>query len=150
MGLSDAIDFARTNRWSVLTTIRRSGLPQLSNVGHYVGDDHVIRISVTADRAKYHNLLRLPWAALHVTRQDFFAYAVLEGAVELSPVAARPDDDTVAELITYYRVLSGEHPDWDAYRAAMVAERRAVVRLTPDRAYGMLSLPRRGETEEKP
>jgi hypothetical protein len=45
-------------------------------------------------------------------------------------------------LITYYRALSGEHEDWDSYRAAMVAERRAVVRLTPDRAYGMLSLPR--------
>jgi PPOX class probable F420-dependent enzyme len=147
--LSDAINFARTNRWSVLTTIRSNGLPQLSNVAHYVSDDHVIRISITADRAKYHNLLRRPWAALHVTRQDFFAYAVLEGAVELSPVATRPDDDTVGELIAYYRALSGEHEDWDAYRAAMVTERRAVVRLTPDRAYGMLSRPRRGEAEEE-
>jgi len=74
---------------------------------------------------------------------------VLEGAVELSPVATRPDDDTVGELITYYRALSGEHEDWDAYRAAMGTERRAVVRLTPDRAYGMLSLPLRGEAEEE-
>jgi hypothetical protein len=81
---------------------------------------------------------------------DFFAYAVLEGAVELSPVATRPDDDTVAELITYYRPLSGEHEDWDDYRAAMVAERRAVVRLTtPDRAYGMLGLPARAEPAEQ-
>ena len=48
-----------------------------------------------------------------------------------------------------YRALSGEHEDWDAYRAAMVTERRAVVRLAPDRAYGMLSLPRRGEAEEE-
>jgi PPOX class probable F420-dependent enzyme len=141
--LRDAVDFARANRWSVLATIRRNGLPQLSNVVHYVSDDHVIRISITADRAKYHNLLRQPWAALHVTRQDFFAYAVLEGAVELSPVAAQPDDDTVGELITYYRALSGEHEDWDAYGAAMVAERRVVVRLKPDRAYGMLALPGR-------
>jgi PPOX class probable F420-dependent enzyme len=146
--LSDAIDFARTNRWSVLTTIRGNGLPQLSNVAHYVGDDNVIRISITAGRAKYRNLLRRPWAALHVTRQDFFAYAVLEGAAELSPVATRLDDDTVGELIAYYRALSGEHEDWDAYRAAMVAERRAVVRLAPDRAYGMLSLPRPGGPEE--
>jgi PPOX class probable F420-dependent enzyme len=137
--LRDAVDFASTNRWSVLTTIRGNGLPQLSNVAHYVGDDGVVRISVTASRAKYHNLLRRPWAALHVTRQDFFAYVVLEGAVELSPVAGRPDDDTVAELIAYYRALSGEHEDWDAYRAAMVTDRRAVVRLTPERAYGMLS-----------
>ncbi|MGD0926637.1 MAG: hypothetical protein ABR926_15735 [Streptosporangiaceae bacterium] len=28
-------------------------------------------------------------------------------------------------LITYYRALSGEHENWDAYRAAMVTERRA-------------------------
>jgi PPOX class probable F420-dependent enzyme len=137
--LSDGVDFARANRWSVLTTIRGNGLPQLSNVAHYVGDDGVVRVSVTASRAKYHNLLRRPWAALHVTRPDFFAYVVLEGTVELSPVAERPDDDTVAELITYYRALSGEHEDWDAYRAAMVTDRRAVVRLTPERAYGMIS-----------
>ena len=140
--------FARTNRWAVLTTIRSNGLPQLSNVAYHVSDDHVMRISITAGRAKYHNLQRRPWAALHVTRQDFFAYAVLEGAVELSPVAARPGDETVGELISYYRALSGEHEDWDAYRAAMVAERRVVVRLTPDRAYGMLSLPRPGGTGE--
>ena len=139
--LSDAMAFARTNRWAVLTTIRSNGLPQLSNVAYHVSDDHVMRISITASRAKYHNLQRRPWAALHVTRPDFFAYAVLEGAVELSPVAARPGDETVGELISYYRALSGEHEDWDAYRAAMVAERRVVVRLTPDRAYGMLSLP---------
>jgi PPOX class probable F420-dependent enzyme len=143
MELSDGIDFARAHRWSVLTTIRRNGRPQLSNVVHVVHDDHVIRVSITADRAKYHNLRREPWAALHITRPDFYAYAVLEGTVELSPVAARPDDDTVDELVSYYRALSGEHEDWDAYRAAMVTERRAVVRFTPDRAYGMLQLPPR-------
>jgi len=137
--LSDALDFARANRWSVLTTIRRNGLPQLSNVSHWVSDDHVIRISITADRAKYHNLRRRPWAALHVTQPDFRAYAVLEGDVELSPVAARPDDETVEELIAYYRALSGEHENWDDYRAAMVTDRRAVVRLTPVRAYVALS-----------
>ena len=141
MELSDALAFARANRWSVLTTIRGSGLPQLSNVAHYVGDDGIIRISITATRAKYHNLLRRPWAAVHVTRPDFFAYVVLEGSAELSPVAARPDDGTVDELVSYYRALSGEHEDWDAYRSAMGAERRVMVRFTPERAYGMLQLP---------
>ena len=79
MELLDAVDFARTTRQSVLTTIRGDGRPQLSNVFHHVFDDGIIRISITADRAKYHNLLREPWAALHVTREDFFAYVVLEG-----------------------------------------------------------------------
>lgn len=139
--LTDAVDFARERHWSVLTTLRRNGRPQLSNVGHVVGDDGLIRISITADRAKYHNLVRTNWAALHVTREDFFAYAVLEGDVALSPIASAPDDTTVDELVTVFRALSGEHEDWDAFRAAMVDERRVVARLTPLRAYGMLQLP---------
>jgi len=141
MELSDAVDFARANRHSVLTTIRRDGRPQLSNVLHHVGDDGIIRISVTADRAKYHNLRREPWSALHVTRDDFYAYVVLEGTADLSPVAAAPDDDTVEELVAYYRDALGEHDDWDDYRRAMVDDRRVMVRFTPNRAYGMLQLP---------
>jgi PPOX class probable F420-dependent enzyme len=143
MELNPAVDFARTIRQSVLTTIRGNGRPQLSNVLHHVSADGVIRISITADRAKYRNLSREPWAALHVTRPDFFAYVVLEGDVELTPVAARPDDATVGELVEYYRALQGEHENWDAYRASMVADRRALVRLTPTRAYGMADLPSR-------
>jgi len=138
MELDTAVDFARTHRQSVLTTIRANGRPQLSNVVHGVFDDGLIRVSITADRVKYRNLSREPWAALHVTRRDFWAYVVLEGDVELSPVATRPDDATVEELIEYYRALTGEHDDWDAYRAAMVADRRVVVRIRPNRAYGML------------
>ncbi|MGY2009171.1 PPOX class F420-dependent oxidoreductase [Nocardia gipuzkoensis] len=138
MELAAAVDFARDHRRSVLTTIRRNGRPQLSNVLHVVGADGRIRISITADRAKYHNLVRDPWAALHVTRDDFFAYAVLEGTVELTPVAAAPDDPTVDALVDYYRTATGEHPDWDEYRNAMVTDRRALVLFTPTRAYGML------------
>ncbi len=138
MELNDAIEFARANTHSVLTTIRRNGRPQLSNVLHNVGADGLIRISITADRAKYKNLLREPWAALHISQPDFYGYVVIEGPVELSPVAAAPDDATVDELVDYYRAAVGEHDDWDAYRAAMVADRRVVVRLRPERAYGML------------
>jgi hypothetical protein len=82
MELPGAVDFARSNRQSVLTTIRRDGRPQLSNVYHHVFDDGIIRII-------------------------------------------------------------GEHDDWDAYREGVVAERRSIVRFTPDRAYGMLELPAR-------
>jgi PPOX class probable F420-dependent enzyme len=138
MELSSAVDFARVNRHSVLITIRRNGRPQLSNVLHHVFDDGVIRISITADRAKYKNLLREPWAALHVTQADFYAYAVLEGLVELTPVATRTDDATVDELVVYYRAAMGEHDDWNAYRQAMVADRRVIARFKPTRAYGML------------
>ena len=143
MELLDAVDFARTTRQSVLTTIRGDGRPQLSNVFHHVFDDGIIRVSITAGRAKYRNLRREPWAALHVTSEDFFAYVVLEGAVTLAPVPTRPDDPTVDELVLHYRAAVGEHEDWDAFRTAMVAERRSVVRLAPERAYGMLDLPAR-------
>ena len=139
MDLQAAVDFARAQRRSVLVTLRNDGRPQLSNVLHTVGDDGVFRISITADRAKYANLRRRPWAALHATREDFFAYVVLEGDVTLSDVAARPDDAAVDELVELYRAAMGEHPDWDDYRRAMVDERRVVVRFTPTRAYGMLS-----------
>ncbi|HVB94723.1 MAG TPA: PPOX class F420-dependent oxidoreductase [Acidimicrobiales bacterium] len=138
MELDKALTFARDHRQAILTTIRSNGRPQLSNVMYHVFDDGLIRISITTDRAKYRNLTREPWAALHMSRQDFFAYVVLEGDVELSPVASRPDDATVDELVEYYRALTGEHEDWDAYRQAMVDDRRVMVRLTPTRAYGML------------
>lgn len=138
MDLEDALELARTRRWSVLVTMRSNGYPQLSNVGHLVSSDGLIRVSITSERAKYKNLLRNPWAALHVARDDYFAYAVIEGDVELSPVANDVDDETVNELVEVYRGIAGEHDDWDDYRRAMVAEHRVVARLRPARAYGML------------
>lgn len=138
MELENALAFARDNRRSVLVTRRRDGRPQLSNVLHHVYADGLIRVSITADRAKYKNLARDPWAALHVTREDFWAYAVIEGDVELSPVAAAEDDAVVEELVEYYRAASGEHDDWADYRASMVRDKRVMVRLRPTYAYGML------------
>ncbi|GGS94995.1 MULTISPECIES: PPOX class F420-dependent oxidoreductase [Streptomyces] len=126
----------------VLVTLRRDGRPQLSNVSHaYYPDERVIRISVTDDRAKTRNLRRDPRASYHVTSEDRWAYTVAEGTAELTPVAADPHDDTVEELIRLYRDVLGEHPDWDDYRAAMVRDRRLVVRLHVERAYG---IPRKG------
>ena len=139
MDLSDALAFAKATHRSVLTTIRTNGLPQLSNVLHLADDEGLIRISTTADRAKCANLRRLPWAALKVDGESFWTFAVLEGDVELSAVAAAPDDEAVEELVALYRGLSGEHDDWAEYRAAMVADRRVVIRLRPNRAYGKLT-----------
>jgi hypothetical protein len=75
-----------------------------------------------------------------VTRDDFFAYAVLEGEVELAPVIESVDDPGVDEHVAHYRGVVGEHDDWDAYRASLVTERRSIVRFRPTRAYGMLDL----------
>jgi PPOX class probable F420-dependent enzyme len=142
MELADALAFARQHRHGVLVTMRRDGRPQLSNVLYLVDDDGSFRVSITTGRAKYHNLRREPWAALHVSQRDFYAYAVLEGDAEVSEPAADVDDDTVTALVDYYQRAVGEHEDWDAYRKAMVDERRVIARLRPTRAYGMLTLPR--------
>lgn len=138
MDVERALEAARANHQSVLTTLRRDGRPQLSNVVHLVGDDGLIRVSTTADRAKYANLRRQPWAAVKVDGENFWSYAVIEGDVTLSEVAAAPDDSAVEELVALYRGLSGEHEDWDDYRRTMVADRRLVVRVHPTYAYGAL------------
>ena len=138
MELADALEFAKARRHGVLVTTRGNTRPQLSNITYVLGEDGRIRVSITADRAKYKNLVREPWAALHITQEDFYAYAVIEGDVELSPIAAAPEDAVVDELVEYYRTAIGEHPDWDDYRAAMVRDQRLMVRLSPTRAYGML------------
>ena len=122
----------------VLTTLKRDGRPQLSNVGYtYDPERRLIRVSVTAGRAKTNNLARDPKASFYVTAGDFRSYVVAEGTAELTPVAGDPGDATVEELIEVYRAIGGEHPNWDEYRAAMVADKRQVVRLPVDRVYGM-------------
>lgn len=138
MDLEKAVDFARTRTKSVLVTQSANGRPQLSNVMHHVSDAGVVRISITSSRVKYQNLVREPWAALHVTSEDFWSWVVLEGDVSLTPVAAAPDDATVEELVELYRGLSGEHQNWDDYRASMVKDGRVVVRIAPIRGYGQL------------
>jgi PPOX class probable F420-dependent enzyme len=137
MELAAALSFAETRHNGVLATQKRDGRPQLSNITYLLADD-VVRISVTADRAKYQNLIRNPAASLYVSQEDFWAYVVLEGDAEVSSVAADPNDATVEALIDLYRGVQGEHPDWDDYRRAMVADRRVVITLRPTHAYGML------------
>ena len=129
-------DLLRESRRGVLVTIKRDGRPQLSNVSYALVDD-VIRISVTDGRAKTRNLARDPRASFHVTNETFGTYVVAEGTATLSEVAAEPHDDAVNELVELYRVVAGEHPDWDEYRAAMIADKRRVVRIPVERVYGL-------------
>ncbi|MGI5147932.1 PPOX class F420-dependent oxidoreductase [Plantactinospora sp. CA-294935] len=127
----------RDGSLGVLATIKRDGRPQLSNVNYtFDPERRLIRVSVTDDRAKTANLRRDPRASFQVSTPDGWAYAVVEGTAELTPVAAEPADPTVEELVDVYRAVQGEHPDWDDYRRAMVADRRLVLRLPVERVYG--------------
>ncbi|QNE21722.1 PPOX class F420-dependent oxidoreductase [Kribbella qitaiheensis] len=119
----------------VLVTVKRDGRPQLSNVT-YLYDGETIRISLTDGRAKTKNLRRDPRASLYVNGPGGRSYVVLEGNAQLTPVAADEHDDTVDQLVAYYREASGEHPDWDDYRRAMVADKRLLFSMTVDHSYG--------------
>ena len=133
------LDLIAARNGGVLVTLKRDGRPQLSNINYgYYAEDRLIKVSITATRAKYRNLQRDPRASLHVSSPDFWSYAVIESTAELSPIASEPDDATVEELIELYRRVAGkEHPDWDDYRRAMVADQRVVLRLPIERVYGM-------------
>jgi PPOX class probable F420-dependent enzyme len=124
-------------RRGVLATIRRDARPQLSNVVHTLDPTtELIRISTTNDRAKTRNLKRDPRATYYVAGSDFWKFAVADTTADLSPVARSVDDAVVDELVEVYRAISGEHPDWDEFRAVMVEESRLVIRLHVASLYG--------------
>ena len=130
--------FIGASHRGVLVTQRRDGRPQLSNIIYGIDDSGLIRISVTAPRAKARNAGRDPRVSLHVTRDDFYAYAVVDGRAELTDVSREPGDAVGVELADLYRAMVGEHDDWDEYYRAMVTDERLVLRIHPERAYGML------------
>lgn len=138
MELEQGLAVARDHHQSTLVTIRSNGRPQLSNVLHAVFDDDTVRVSITTDRAKYANIRREPWVALHLNGENFWSYVVLEGEASLSEPAREPDDATVEGLVELYRALQGEHDDWDDYRRAMVSDQRVLLTIRPSRAYGLV------------
>jgi PPOX class probable F420-dependent enzyme len=137
--MSDQLwDAVVAEKLGTLATIKRDGRPQLSDI-NYTADaaSRVIRISTRNDLAKTHNLRRDPRASLKVTAPGGAGYVVVEGTAEFSPVSADTHDATVEELIEVYRLVGGkEHPDWDDYRRAMVADGRLVLRLHVEKLYG--------------
>ena len=138
MQISEAIEFVAERKNGMLLAIKSDGRPQSSNIAYVVNDAGQILISVTEARAKTKNLRRDPRASLHVNRDDFWAYVVVEADVQLTAVAASPYDDTVDQLVEYFRAVAGEHDNWDEYRQAMVDDQRLIMTLTPTHAYGML------------
>ena len=90
MDLTRALELAGGQQLGVLTTLKQDGRPQLSNIAYGVGDDGLVRISVTDDRAKTRNLRRDPRASLYVGRKDGWAYLVLEGRPSSARSPPRP------------------------------------------------------------
>jgi PPOX class probable F420-dependent enzyme len=139
----DLLALAASRNLGALAALRRNGRPQLSMVNFALdqaGPGHAtVRVSVVDGRAKVANLLRDPRGSLMVTSPDGWSYAVLEGDVEFSPVAAARDDETVEELVELFRTIRGEdHSDWEDYRRAMVQDGRRILRLRVTRVYGLI------------
>ncbi|MEH6796936.1 MAG: PPOX class F420-dependent oxidoreductase [Rhodococcus sp. (in: high G+C Gram-positive bacteria)] len=133
----DPHDLLEQSRIGVLATIKSSGLPQLSPVTpFYDRAAGTITISITEGRAKTTNLRRDPRAALEVTSADGTAWATAEGTVTLTGPGLSPDSPEVDALVDYYRAAAGEHPDWNEYRAVMVADRRVLVTIAVTHVYG--------------
>lgn len=130
MDTGRAADFLRAHHRAVLATSRSDGRPQLSPVTCTVDDKGRVLISTRETAVKTRNLRRRPLASLCVFTDNFFGeWVQVEGAVEIIPLP-----DAMDLLVDYYRRISGEHPDWDNYRAAMVRDRRVIVRITITRA----------------
>ncbi|GAA3094317.1 PPOX class F420-dependent oxidoreductase [Streptosporangium carneum] len=130
MDLDKARDFIRDNHRAVLLTRHADGRPQMSPVTVGLDAEGRAIISSRETAAKVRNLRRDPRATLCVTTDAFFGpWIQIEGDTE---VVSLPE--AMEGLVSYYRDISGEHPDWDDYRAAMERDRRVILRIDITRA----------------
>src|SRR3954454_15434015 len=123
------LECPRARSRPVLLTRRAGGGVQLSPVTYGVDADGRVVVSTYPQRAKVANARRNPAVSLCVLSDDFDGpWVQLDGEVEVLdlPAALEP-------LVEYYRSISGEHPDWDGYRRAMVDQGKSLMRLTIDR-----------------
>ena len=130
MSPEQAQQFLRDHHRAVLATLRSDGLPQMSPVVCAVDDDGRVLISTRETAVKTRNLRRNPFASVCAFPDGFYGpWVQAEGTAEIISLPG------AMELLTeYYRRISGEHPDWDDYRAAMVRDRRVIIRITISRA----------------
>jgi len=130
MDIEQATAFVRDNPRAVLATMRRDGTPQMTPVLVGVDEKNRLVISTRETAIKVANVRRDPRAWVCVLNDRFYgAWAQLGGDVE---VVSLPE--AMEPLVEYYRGISGEHPDWDDYRSAMVRDRRCLIRITPTAA----------------
>ncbi|MEW1840526.1 PPOX class F420-dependent oxidoreductase [Nonomuraea angiospora] len=129
MDLDKALAFLRTHHRAVLLTSHRDGRPQMSPVVAGVSGGQII-VSTRETAAKVRNARRDPQVSLCVFTDGFYGeWIQVDGTADIQSLP-----EAMEGLVSYYRDISGEHPDWDDYRAAMTRERRVLLRITPHRA----------------
>jgi len=119
----------QTNHRAVLATYRGDGSVQLTPVTVGVIDGQpVVSSRETAFKTKH--LLRDPRASLCVMPDAFYGeWIYVDAACEVVHLPEAMD-----LLVEYYRQVSGEHPDWDDYRAAMTRDQRVILRFDVQKA----------------
>jgi PPOX class probable F420-dependent enzyme len=121
------LEFLRPRHRALLLTRRASGAPQLSPVTCGVDAAGRVVISTYPQRAKVANARRDPAVSLCVLSDDWDGpWVQVDGEAEVIDLP-----DALDPLVEYYRSISGEHPDWDEYRAAMVRQGKCLLRVTP-------------------
>ncbi|MFN8035947.1 MAG: PPOX class F420-dependent oxidoreductase [Acidimicrobiia bacterium] len=130
MDLDAAREFVRSHHRAVMLTTRADGRPQLSPVACAVDADGNVVVSTRETAMKAKNLRRNPAVSLCVFADEFYGpWIQVDGTATVVPLP-----DAMEPLVDYYRQVSGEHPDWDDYRAAMTRDRRVIVRIALERA----------------
>jgi PPOX class probable F420-dependent enzyme len=130
MDTDRAREFMRAHHRAVLATVRSDGRPQLSPVTVGVDDTGRVLISTRETAIKTKNLVRDPRASLCVMNDQFYGeWVQAEGIAEIIGLP-----EAMELLVAYYRLVSGEHPNWEDYRNAMIRDRRVIVAITITRA----------------
>lgn len=125
-----ALEFIRHNHRGVLATTRSDGSTQMSPVTAGVDPEGRVEISTRETAYKVRHLRALPYASYCALDDGFFGeWVQVEGPVEIVSLP-----DAMEPLVEYYRRISGEHPDWPDYRAAMERDHRVLLRLNVERA----------------
>jgi PPOX class probable F420-dependent enzyme len=129
LSADDVRTFIRAHHRGVLATTRGDGHPQLSPVLVGVDDDGSLLISTREGAVKTANVRRHGRASVCVFEDAFFGnWVQAEG-----PAAVHSLPEAMDDLVRYYRLVAGEHPDWHDYRAAMQRDRRVLLRIAIER-----------------
>ena len=125
----ELLEFVRPRHHAIVITARSGGGPQASPVTCGVDEAGRLVIATYPARAKTRNARRNPRVSVIILSDDFGGpWVQIDGDAEVIDVPAAVDS-----LVSYYRAIAGEHPDWAEYRAAMLRQGKSLLRVTPRR-----------------
>ncbi len=134
LGTPEQDTFINSQKWAVVTTLRRDGSPT-NSVIFFARDGDTLFFSTTKDRLK----------AKTVRGDNRMAICVLdEGApyrfVNVEGTATIEEDDIIPGHLAINRVMrGGEFSPPEGYEASLRAAGRVLIRLTAERVSGVVN-----------